>query len=573
VQTPDRSEAVLLGGVSFGSAAILAAAALASLAGSLTPVVSGVALVAGAIAGALAVWSGRSAATTEGRSRRWEWLALLAFALVSLRQFLWLVFERQGALLTLLPHNYGDLPLHWTYVRYFASGAPFWPENPILTHTRLRYPLGVDLLTAAFVMLGIGLPFVLQAMGLAGSLLSALALRRWGGAFAVAGFLFCGGVAGLTSLLGLRLVDVDAMVAWKNLYLALFVPQRGFLLALPAGLVLLGSWRSRLLRGEPQRLASWVEGLLWGALPLVHLHTFAFVSLLFGLWALASGRWRGALPTLAVAFVPASWGVAQVTGLLHATGTAAGPASSLVGWAPGWVMGAEPPVAFLARNFGFWLPLAAAALVVGVRSRRTESLLVLVPSLGLFVSLFFVRLAPWAWDNTKLMLWCLVAILPALESLVLARLGTGLRAAALALLFASGIGSVLWGCLGPLPRLEILERAEYDGVCEALARVRTTRVATFQAFNHPVALCGRALVAGYPGHLWSHGLDASAVEAKLRRLMLGEQHWQQDADALGASHVFWGVREASAFSQSTRPWEQLGPPVASGSWGALYRLK
>jgi hypothetical protein len=573
VQAPDRSEAVLLGGVSAGSATILAAAVLASLVGSLTAVVSGLALVAGGIAGVLAVWSGRPGATTEGRFTRWDWLALVAFALVSLRQFLWLVFERQGELLTLLPHNYGDLPLHWTYVRNLASGAPFWPENPILTHARLRYPLGVDLLTAAFVALGLGLPFVLQAMGLVGSLLSALALRRWGGAFAVAGFLFCGGVAGLTSLAGLRLVDVDAMVAWKNLYLALFVPQRGFLLALPAGLVLLESWRSRLLRGEPQRLASWVEGLLWGTLPLVHLHTFAFVSLMFGLWSLATGRWRAGLPTLAVAFVPASWGVMEVTGLLHAAGTGAGPASSLVGWAPGWVMGAEPPLVFLTRNFGFWLPLVVAAVFVAVRTRRTESLLVLVPSLGLFVSLFFVRLAPWAWDNTKLMLWCLVAILPALESLVLARLGAGLRAAALALLFASGLESLLWGCMGPLPRLQILDRAEYEGVCEALARVPTTRVATLQTFNHPVALCGRALVAGYPGHLWSHGLEASAVEARLRRLMLGEPGWQEDADALGASHVFWGVREASAFSESKRPWEDLGPPVASGSWGALYHLR
>ena len=40
-------------------------------------------------------------------------------------------------------------------------------------------------------------------------------------------------------------------VEWKNLFLALFVPQRGFLLALPAGLLLLWSWRRRLLRGEP----------------------------------------------------------------------------------------------------------------------------------------------------------------------------------------------------------------------------------------------------------------------------------------------------------------------------------
>ena len=212
-----RAEAVLIGGVSFGSAAVLSAAVLAWLAGALHPWVSVASLAAGTLAAFVAA---RQAKAAGEPWTPWEWLAAGAFALVSLRQFLWLVFERDGALLTLLPYNYGDLPLHWTYVQQIASGARFWPENPILTHERLRYPVGVDLLTAVVVSLGPSLPLVLKAMGLFGSLLAALALRRWGGAFAVAGFLFCGGL-GVSSLLGGRLVDVDAQVAWKNLYLAL----------------------------------------------------------------------------------------------------------------------------------------------------------------------------------------------------------------------------------------------------------------------------------------------------------------------------------------------------------------
>ena len=55
-------------------------------------------------------------------------------------------------------------------------------------------------------------------------------------------------------------------------------------------------------------------------------------------------------------------------------------------------------------------------------------------------------------------------------------------------------------------------------------------------------------------------------------MMLGEPGWREDAEALGASHVVGGPREDSAFAASTRPWEDLGPPAASGSWGALYRL-
>ena len=401
-------------------------------------------------------------------------------------------------------------------------------------------------------------------MGLGGAALAALALRRWGGAFAVAGFLFAGGLAGWAPLLRLSLADVDAQVAWKSLFLALFVPQRGFLLALPVGLLLLWSWRAELLRGERAPLPAWTTGLLWGALPLVHLHTFAFVSVMGGVWAIASGRWRAALPGLGFALLPATWAVVQVTDGFNAAG--------LVGWAPGWVMEDENPLAFLLRNFGLWLPLALAALVVAVRARRHAELLVLVPSLAWFVLLFFVRLAPWAWDNTKVMLWCYVALLPPLYVLVVERLRPAWRVAVVILLFGSGLSSLLWGCFGRLPRLEILERAEYEGVCGALAPLATRRVATAQIFNHPVALCGRSIVAGYTGHLWSHGLDSAPTEARLKRLLNGESGWQEDARALDASHLFWGAREASAFPGSTRPWESLGPPVASGRWGALYRL-
>ena len=293
------ADAVLVGGVVFASMAIACAALFSTMAGSLSRGVGLSSLLLGAGAGLLAA---RSVARTDigsdvpgSRSRFLDVLALVAFAAVSIRQFGWVVFEDGGSLLTLLPSNYGDLPLHWTYVSQLAGGAPFWPENPILTGERLRYPFGVDLLSAVFVQLGASLPAVLAVMGLSGAALAALALRRWGGPLAVAGFLFAGGLAGFQILATGRIEDYQDAVAWKSLFLALFVPQRGFLLALPAGLVLLWSWRRRLLRGESS-LSPWVEGVLWGALPLVHLHTFLFVSLLAAVWAVGGGPREGRPP-------------------------------------------------------------------------------------------------------------------------------------------------------------------------------------------------------------------------------------------------------------------------------------
>ena len=216
---------------------------------------------------------------------------------------------------------------------------------------------------------------------------------------------------------------------------------------------------------------------------------------------------RAALPTLAWAILPATWSAWQVTDGFRA--------ASLVGWKPGWTIGAQNPLVFLLVNFGLFLPLALAALVLAARERRREELLVIGPALAVFGALFLVRLAPWEWDNTKVLLWCYVAALPAIGSLVLARVAVAWRAALVFGLLFSGAVSVLGASLGRGPRLEVLNLAEHEGVCRALAGLKATRVATAPTFNHPVALCGQPIVAGYAGHLWSHGLDARAVQQGL----------------------------------------------------------
>jgi hypothetical protein len=578
---PETAPGLLSGSLVFASAATWVAAVLASARGALGPGVAVTSLVSGLVLGVVAGRHTAGTVTASGsidlrkrsgvpllRGMRGltapEILALVAFAVVSVRQFGWLLFERGGTLETLLGYNYGDLPLHWTYVRYLAEGAPFWPDNPIVTGERLRYPFGVDLFTALFVVLGVGMRVLLPVLGLAGAAVSAVALRRWGGALAVAGFLFSGGLAGFALLWTGELIDHQAGVAWKNLFLALFVPQRGLLLALPVGLLLLWSWRRRLLRGEPG-LPAWVEGVLWGALPLVHLHTFLVVSILYATWALGGHRLGRAWASLAWALVPATWAVWQVSDGFRA--------ASLVGWKLGWTIGDDDPVVFLLVNFGLFLPLALAALVLAWRGERRGDLLVLAPALVVFVLLFVVRLAPWEWDNTKAMLWCYLLALAPIDSLVLPRLGRiGSAVVVVGLLF-SGAVSVTAASLGSATRFDVLNIREYEGVCAALApRPPTERVAVAPTFNHPVALCGHPVVAGYAGHLWSHGIDATRVVRGLEVVMRGEPGWRDEARAVDARLLFWGWRERAAFPDSRRPWETGPAPLASGEWGSLYEL-
>ena len=539
-------------------AATFTAALLALVQGSLTAAIAATSLCIGIVLGLLSLRACR-ASGPELSPGRWEWATLLLFALVAARHFLWIVFERSGVLYTPNAYNYGDLPLHWTYIQYFANAAPFWPENPICTGARLQYPVGIDLFNALLVKLGLSQETALRGVGLAASTALCVTLFQWGRGFAIAALLLSGGLPWLGEPFGLPAAES----AWKNLFLALFVPQRGFLFALPAGLLLLWSWRERLLRRQ-RGLPVWVEGVLWGTMPLFHLHTFLFVSIVIVVWAIVSRRWRDAAASLAWAFLPAAWCAFEVTDGFRS--------ASLVLWKPGWVIGPADPLVFLLVNFTLFLPLFLWAGYRGLRARDVEGMATILLALALFASLFFVMLAPWEWDNTKIMIWCYLLALPASARLTIERFPLAARALALFALLAPGAVAIA-ASMRPDHAYEVLDRSEEKAVCEGLAGLPVTeRVATVQTFNHPVALCGHPLVAGYSGHLWSHGIRAKAVEDALRSLMMGETGWDEEAKALRARYLFWGRREDAAFVGSSRPWEQTRRQVWESASGRLYDL-
>ena len=108
--------------------------------------------------------------------------AVLVFAVATLRQFLWLGVSHGTSVTQFNPYDYGDLPLHWSYVSFFAEGASFWPQNPIFAGAPLSYPIGSDLLAALFVKLGADTGLVFRVTGVVATVAAGVALRRWGGA-------------------------------------------------------------------------------------------------------------------------------------------------------------------------------------------------------------------------------------------------------------------------------------------------------------------------------------------------------------------------------------------------------
>ena len=559
----------------------VASVAFAFIHGNLNHAIAVASLSLGAIS-ALAYLLVRPRAEKTTRFGAIDYLLFVAFAFFALRGFCWLVFAKDDDVCVLSPNNLGDMALHLTYIDYLIRGATFWPENPIFSGIKLHYPLGADLFNALLVLIGVATFRSLIWVGLVGSLLTCYALYKWGGWFAIAAFLFNGGFAALKFFKTGHFQDYQDSVEWKSFPLALFVTQRGLLYAIPVGLLLLNSWRLRWFSqpadDSEKTLPFWIEVLFYSTMPLFHVHTFLFLTFLLGFWTVAFKRRLEVAKLIVASIAPATLLVANVTGLFERKSAYSAP---LIHWQPGWMQADHNFFEFWWNNFGLFPVLGVALtiymlwLVFFQKENAKAAAMFVIPSVLLFVVCCFVMFAPWDWDNTKLMLWCYLTVMPFIWEFLLKPLPTPSIVLSCALLFFSGFIS-LWGGLDKSHQgYSIAQRSEVDPIGHAIRSIPAGETfAAFPTYNHPLLLLGCKVVEGYSGHLMSHGIRYEERATKLHSLMLGEPGWQYIAHELGVHYLFWGrlEREAEEYAASTQPWKSRCKVVASGEWGTIYDL-
>jgi hypothetical protein len=495
----------------------------------------------------------------------------LLFFFFCFRFFGWLLYPRGNNFFTLDGNNFGDLPWHMTSIENLARTTKFWPENPILTGEQFHYPFGIDLFSAMFLKLGAPLQNQLPIIGFICGLMLLVIIYMWSGGFGIGAFLFSGGLAGFQIFRQGFFKDYQSDLAWKNLPLALYMTQRGFLYAFPAGLLVLWSWRKRFLL-KSESLPMILEGLLWGTMPLFHIHTFLFLSALFAIWVVASREWDQGLKIFGFAVLPATYEMARLTDNFHR--------ASVLQWKPGWmiefhhsgILVIADILNFFSWNYGLFFPLACVATWIAIKSKKDHNELVIVPAAVIYFICLFVMFAPWDWDNTKLMAWSYILALPVIWETCLKPVQAWIREPLLWCMFLSGFVCLFSVYTGQ--GFEIYQRDSVDRVCGVLEAIpHESRIAIAQSHNHPVLLCGHMAVAGYAGHLWSHGIPGhEIIENKLKQLMLGVPEWRQIAKEIQARYLFWGAEEEKDFSKSTKIWATGTKVVGAGSWGTIYDL-
>jgi hypothetical protein len=315
-------------------------------------------------------------------------------------------------------------------------------------------------------------------------------------------------------------------------------------------------------------------GVVAGLLPLVHAHSFVVMMLMGACLALMQGAavllwkndaggaeggdadareagpawaavWAVWRPWLVFAAAASALALPQ---MFWATRDSAVNAAQFFGWEFGWDRGGRNVVWFWIKNTAVFIPLLVAALAWRGAGVSKRLLFFYLPFVLCFVVPNVYKLSPWVWDNIKVLLYWWIASAP-LVALVLARLwrrGGGWRAAAVALVIAqtaAGGLDVLRAASGAV------ERRSFDpaGVAfaEVVKRETSPRSLILHAptYNDPVYLTGRRTFLGYPGHVWSHGINYYEREAELKRIYSGAADAAALVERAGIEYVVVGPLE------------------------------
>jgi hypothetical protein len=393
----------------------------------------------------------------------------------------------------------------------------------------------------------------------------------------------------------------------------LLIPQRGFLLGLPLAVIVFTQWW---LSGEPETtlndetdkhgrkgkrkkkkgqgnaeaaevpaapssrftLSPSVKrmiaaGLVAGLLPLVHAHSFVVVMVVGAGIALLERRWRAWFAF----FLAAS--ILALPQLWWSTHNSAVDAAKFFEWHIGWDRGKENVVWFWFINSGLFIPLTIAALLWGGKQRLISRRLLFffLPFTLCFIIPNFFKMAPWIWDNIKVLFYWwlgsapLVAVL--LASLwkrgLMQRVAAGLLFACLTAAGALDVATIMF-------RPKKLEVFNSEGVAFAeTIKAKTAPQAVIlhaPVHNHPVFLTGRRSLMGYPGHIWTHGLEFVPRQLEIKRVFAGSPDAEFILNKYKVGYVVVGPLERSQLNVNDQFFSNF---ELAGEVGAyrLYKIR
>lgn len=419
--------------------------------------------------------------------------------------------------------------------------------------------------------------------------------------------------------------------SWGNSLTTLFITQRSLLIGMPLTIIVLQKlWE--IFSGETPRreeeinndeqdkqnektltayrlpLTTFYVGLLAGMLPLIHLHSLVvlFVVAAF-LFFFRIEKWRDWIAFgLGVAIV-------AVPELAWSMSGSATRTSEFFAWHFGW--NKKPDENFLwfwLKNTGLFVPLLILGIyliwgratrgerreiendeqnakvenqnaggeetISSLVSRLPSALLFFVPFAFLFVVSNVAKLAPWEWDNVKVLIYWFVASLPFVAAALvwLWRANVALKvfaAVCFAALISAGALDV-WRVVSGQINYKVFD-SDAVKIAEQI-KLKTPKNALFlnaPTYNSAVVLSGRRSLMRYLGHLSSHGINYAERENDLKRIYAGDATAPTLLQKHDIEYVLISPEERSASLAISEEFFAKYPVIAESGQYRVYKVK
>jgi hypothetical protein len=549
---------------------------------------------------------------------------------------LWFFFERtmfetREGIFTGGSNNLGDLPFHLGAIFGFTEGQNFPPQNPSFAGARFSYPFIADFLTACFVKIGVDVKtaMLVQNVSWAFSLLVVLERftfkftgNRLAGKIAPVLLFFSGGLGFLWLIkdywsgaqsfwefiwtLPHDYTIREDKFRWGNSLITLFITQRSLLIGMPLMVIVVQKiWElfSGQQKAEDQKpktenrfpFSIFLVGLLAGMLPLVHAHSLIVLFIVCSfLFALSPEKWRE--------WIAFGIGVAVVAvpELFFAMQGSATKTSEFIEWHFGWDKGKTNFFWFWLKNTGIFVPLLLAGFyliwkhpttdegkkkkgkIEDPKPKAKDQMLFYLPFFFCFVVSNSMKLAPWEWDNIKVLIYWFVGSIPfvAFALAWIYKQNEMLKFAAAALLIAltaAGAADV-WRVASGQINYKVFE-PDAIKIAEQIKKKTEPNALFLNAptYNSAIVLSGRRSLMRYVGHLSSHGIDFEPRENDLKRIYQGDATAEIFLKKHGIEYVIISPEERAYFEQIALPLNeeffQKYPVIAESGEYKIYKVK
>lgn len=444
-------------------------------------------------------------------------------------------------------YTWSDMPLHMSLISGVAYRPRFEFLLPVYYMSKLSYPFLIDMYAGVLLRLGgiwqlaLFLPTAALMVSLIQLFLS-LTSRLLGSVRAawihLSLFLFSGSAWGTViyfqdvsqyagavyQLKDYSNLEDDQRLYFANIVTSHLFPQRGFLFGFATALAILLLVYVAYQKPLHKSLLAAI-GVLTGLLPFVHVHTYFVIAALLLILAISDvvttkswrSRWLLPLGLAILIALPQVWW--QFAATYH---------SNFGYWYIGWARAQnDSALLFWIRNWGltfffvfinFWL------LRRYLKDNRLVWLLYLL-AMAIFLAINIRIFQPNVFDNMKFLIYGFwgVTLVMSYGLAAWSRHWKGAIVSALILILSTFTGALV---LARETSQSYLEFSNDDVAFAQDFRVlvpATSRVLTTERHTNPVpALTGRLILEGYPGWLWSYGIDVTATGNDIATIFAGQ---------------------------------------------------